>query len=129
MGFASGGIMATVLACGAADRIAAVAVVSGMTSFEGCDPSRPVPMLGVHGTGDPVLLFNGGIGDASYLQGGTQKAYLAPAGQDDLDGEGMPEVARAWAGLQGVRRGGDHGRAPRRRRHRAHLRLSRGRGR
>jgi polyhydroxybutyrate depolymerase len=101
MGFASGGIMATVLACSDADRIAAVAVVSGMTTFEGCEPTRSVAMMGVHGTGDPVLLFNGGIGDASYLQGGTQKPYAVPPGEVDLDGEGMPEIARTWATLQG----------------------------
>ncbi len=101
MGFASGGIMATVLACSDADRIAAVAVVSGMTTFEGCEPSRSVAMLGVHGTGDPVLLFNGGIGDASYLQGGTQKPYTVPPGEVDIDGDGMPEIARTWATLQG----------------------------
>jgi len=101
MGFASGGIMATILACSDADHIAAVAVVAGMTAFEGCEPSRPVAMLGVHGTGDPVLLFNGGIGDASYLQGGTQKPYVRPPGEVDLEGEGMPEIARTWATLQG----------------------------
>jgi polyhydroxybutyrate depolymerase len=101
MGFASGGIMATILACSDSERIAAVAVVAGMTTFEGCEPDRSVAMLGVHGTGDPVLLFNGGIGDASYLQGGTQKPYVPPPGDVDLDGEGMPEIARTWATLQG----------------------------
>lgn len=101
MGFASGGIMATVLACSDSDRIAAVAVVSGMTTFQGCEPTRSVAMLGVHGTGDPVLLFNGGIGDASYLQGGTQKPYAVPPGEVDIDGDGMPEIARTWATLQG----------------------------
>jgi len=42
-------------------RIAAVATVSGQLVAEpgGCRPSRPVPILAVHGTGDEVIPYGG----------------------------------------------------------------------
>jgi len=99
-GLSNGAMMTSLLACAVADRIAAFAPVAGMTLVEGCDPARPVPIRTFHGTADPILFFNGGIGDLTSLDGGTPEA-IAALPEADLDGEGQPQVARDWAELQG----------------------------
>jgi polyhydroxybutyrate depolymerase len=60
-GFSAGGGVAAWLACELAGRVAAVATVSGQLVAEpgGCRPSRPVPILAVHGTGDKVIPYGG----------------------------------------------------------------------
>jgi polyhydroxybutyrate depolymerase len=61
-GFSNGGFMSYRFACEAADLFAAVASVSGVlgTPPESCKPSRPLPILHVHGTADTTVPFNGG---------------------------------------------------------------------
>lgn len=70
-GFSQGGAMAYRLACQLSDRIAAVMVVSGFISnvdqetnntFYQCNPSRPVPILHLHGLADTCVRFEGGMG-------------------------------------------------------------------
>lgn len=60
-GFSNGGGMTNELACKMDDRIAAFAPVSGAYPPlpGGCDPVRPVPLLEIHGTADPVVPYNG----------------------------------------------------------------------
>lgn len=50
-----------ILACKLADRIAAIAPVAGAFYIEGgsCTPSRPVPVLDIHGTGDTTIPYGG----------------------------------------------------------------------
>jgi polyhydroxybutyrate depolymerase len=50
-----------ILACQLADRFAAIAPVSGAFYIEGkrCAPSRPVPVLDIHGTGDTTIPYGG----------------------------------------------------------------------
>ena len=50
------------LGCELADRIAAIAPVAGVLGIapDACQPSRPVPVFDVHGTGDIVVPYNGG---------------------------------------------------------------------
>jgi polyhydroxybutyrate depolymerase len=50
-----------ILACQLADRIAAIAPVSGAFYLQGtrCAPSRPVPVLDIHGTGDTTIPYGG----------------------------------------------------------------------
>jgi polyhydroxybutyrate depolymerase len=61
-GISNGGGMTNLLACRLAGRIAAFAPVAAAIYpiFGGCHPSRPVPYLEFHGTGDPVVPYNGG---------------------------------------------------------------------
>jgi len=59
-GFSNGGFFSYRLACERAGRFAAVAPVSGMSPQSGCNPSRPVPVLHIHGTADTVILYAGG---------------------------------------------------------------------
>lgn len=61
-GFSNGGFLSYRLACELADKIAAVAPVAGglRQTPATCIPTRPVPLLHVHGTGDIVVPYNGG---------------------------------------------------------------------
>ena len=101
-GLSNGAMMSSLVACTMADRFAAVAPIAGLMLPEPCEPSRPVPVLTVHGTADPILLFNGGIGggvlDAALGGGEAPSTTLPPA---DLDGPGYPEAVRGWAELDG----------------------------
>lgn len=60
-GLSNGGGMTNRLACELADQIAAVGMVAGAyTEFpEGCNPSRPVPVIAFHGVLDPIVPYAG----------------------------------------------------------------------
>ncbi len=61
-GMSNGGYMSIQLACRLSDRIAAVASVTGSMTHEmynQCNPQRPVPLLQIHGTDDPVVPYKG----------------------------------------------------------------------
>nr|HET7859210.1 PHB depolymerase family esterase [Caldimonas sp.] len=63
-GISNGGMVAYRVACTLAGRIAAIAAVAGemtMAASE-CRPTRPVPVLVIHGTADRNLPFEGGPG-------------------------------------------------------------------
>ena len=94
-GFAIGGQMAAVVACGHADRITAFAAVSGLFDPAGCEPSRAMPVLAFHGTADPMIPYTGGVGpnvpklglDAATIAGEAgMVARLAP----------IPTVIDTW---------------------------------
>ncbi len=59
-GFSQGGFFAQRLACDLSDRIAALGVV-GSTMSPGqqatCQPTRPVPVMFIHGDADPVIPY------------------------------------------------------------------------
>jgi polyhydroxybutyrate depolymerase len=60
-GMSNGGFMSNRLACDRADVFAAIAPVSGtLGAGVACKPSRPVSVLAIHGTDDPLVPFNGG---------------------------------------------------------------------
>lgn len=58
-GFSNGGFLSHRLACERADVFAAVAPVAGVMGIDGCNPSRPVPVMHTHGTADAVVPYNG----------------------------------------------------------------------
>ncbi len=63
-GMSNGGFMSFLLACQLSDRIAAIAPVAGsMTpdTYNACNPQRPVPVLQIHGTADPVVPYTGAL--------------------------------------------------------------------
>jgi polyhydroxybutyrate depolymerase len=76
-GFSNGGMMAHRLACALADRIAGVAPVGGgsgqfdrlLTQYYACAPTRPIPVLHIHGMNDRNYPYAGGRGSDSL--GGT----------------------------------------------------------
>lgn len=64
-GLSNGGAMALSLACRHPDKFAAVApIIVNMTDpfAEACKPGRPIPLLMMNGTDDPLIPYNGGLG-------------------------------------------------------------------
>ena len=104
-GLSAGAFMANRLACDRADLFVAVAPVAG-TLGDGvpCNPSRPVSVLAMHGTSDPIVPFDGG---PMVGRGGPSTILSAPALVErwrQVDGCGMTaETTLPGAGPQ-VRR-------------------------
>ena len=65
VGFSIGGSLVYELAALMADRIAAAAVLSGTMLGAAQPPSRPVPLIHIHGTQDRRVPFEGGRGPAT----------------------------------------------------------------
>jgi polyhydroxybutyrate depolymerase len=99
-GLSYGAMMTSAVACELSDRVAAVAPVAGIILPEGCEPAHPMPVLTFHGTADPILLFNGGVGAIPGMgePAETTETTLPPA---DLEGPGYPDTVRQWAELAG----------------------------
>lgn len=79
-GFSNGAGMAHRLACELADRIAAIAPVGGANQFalsHACAPTRPVPVLQIHGSADPCWPYAGGEGTCLAAQDGAYAAVEA----------------------------------------------------
>ncbi|MEM9076947.1 MAG: PKD domain-containing protein [Bacteroidota bacterium] len=60
-GSSGGAVMAFNLACQLSTRIAAVAGVKGIMNqavFNGCNPEKPMPILQLHGTEDPIIPYD-----------------------------------------------------------------------
>ena len=62
-GMSNGGFMSHTLACELSNRITAVASVTGsiftMQYGSNCHPTRPIPVMQVHGTADPTVPYAG----------------------------------------------------------------------
>jgi polyhydroxybutyrate depolymerase len=58
-GVSSGGTLSYRLACDLPTKIAAIASVAGVDVVLGCQPSRPISVIEIHGTGDSTIPFNG----------------------------------------------------------------------
>lgn len=103
-GLSMGAMMSSLLACRMADRFAAIAPVAGITNFDDCTPAAPMPIIAFHGTADPILGFNGGVGDIASVLGGGESNPAAPSTTlpaADLEGAGYPANVRAWAKRNG----------------------------
>ena len=111
-GISNGAIMAGRLACQLSDKIAAVAQVAGTASVEvasSCNPGRPVPVLEIHGTADPLVPYAGGT-VAPQLGGGRGQvvgvdvwasfwvANNADAPDPQVSSLGSDTTVRAWHG-------------------------------
>ena len=115
-GLSNGAFMTSVLMCELSDRIAAAAPVAGIQPVEGCEPTRPVPVVTFHGTDDPFVSFDGGIGpavatlptpDGSGTLGELEDTPEAQeqAAENGLDGGDdaptVPEITEVWADRNG----------------------------
>ena len=72
-GVSNGGAMTMTLACTRADLFtAAASVIMNLTdeSAAACHPSRPVPMLMMNGTADPLIPYQGGRGTSRFAMPG-----------------------------------------------------------
>jgi polyhydroxybutyrate depolymerase len=98
-GLSDGAFLTSVLACTMANTFAAFAPVSGIFVPSPCHPARRVPIMAFHGTADPIVLFNGGIGATlNHLLGGPAPppTTLPPT---KLSGKGIPLYVKRWAAL------------------------------
>ena len=82
-GMSNGGYFSSVLVCEAADRIAAAASVAALHHADECEPSRPVPYIGFHGTEDATVPYYGG-GGSSLLPEGVTIELFEPAIPDEF---------------------------------------------
>jgi len=89
-GFSFGAVMADRLACQHADRLTAVAVVSGAKWIgAACSPSRPVSILIIHGTADSTF----GLGAGRQLADSWLAIdHCAPPGTPAPIGDGAERV-------------------------------------
>jgi polyhydroxybutyrate depolymerase len=72
-GLSNGGAMTMTMVCARADLFAAAAsVIINLTdeSAAACHPSRPVPMLIMNGTADPLIPYEGGRGSSRFAAAG-----------------------------------------------------------
>jgi polyhydroxybutyrate depolymerase len=63
-GMSNGGFMSYVLACEESDKFAAIASVTGSivpSELEACNPIRKIPVMQIHGTADPTVVYNGSL--------------------------------------------------------------------
>jgi polyhydroxybutyrate depolymerase len=78
-GVSNGGMMALRYACSRADRLASLAVFLATMPPEAerdCRPARPLPVLMVAGTADPVVRWTGEVGPAGIA--GLQRRMSVP---------------------------------------------------
>ena len=105
-GLSNGAFISSAVGCALSDRFAAIAPVAGLLRPLPCTTSHPMPVLTFHGTDDPILLFNGGVGSRlgevmKNGPGAKPKAETLP--KADLDGAGYPANAKAWAVQNGCK--------------------------
>jgi polyhydroxybutyrate depolymerase len=98
-GLSDGAIMTSLLACTMADRFAAFAPVAGVIFAQPCRPGRLVPLVAFHGTADPILHFNGGVGTAvlNHALGSGPAPSTTTQPPADLHGSGYPAYVQDWA--------------------------------
>jgi polyhydroxybutyrate depolymerase len=58
-GYSNGAFMSSAIACEYSARVAAVAPVAGLQAVSPCTRNRPVPVVAFHGTGDPLVHYDG----------------------------------------------------------------------
>jgi polyhydroxybutyrate depolymerase len=80
-GISNGGMMAQRLACEAADLFAGAATVAGSIQVASCTPSRPIPLVMIHGTADDAVPYEGGTGSNSM----TRNTNFPPVEQQIYD--------------------------------------------
>ena len=90
-GLSYGGLMTTVLGCRLSDRFAAAAPVAGIGVLDPCERRRPVPAIIFHGTADPYLPYEGGVGAAAL-------ELPSPDDPDETLGEDTDEISDTAVG-------------------------------
>jgi polyhydroxybutyrate depolymerase len=93
-GLSNGAFLTSAVACRYADRVAAAAPVAGIRDIDGCDPSRPVPVVAFHGTADTFVSYDGGLGSSvANLPSPDGKGTIGQAGATTTTAPGTPKPA------------------------------------
>ncbi|MEE3851739.1 prolyl oligopeptidase family serine peptidase [Gordonia sp. LSe1-13] len=108
-GLSMGAFTASSVACQLADRFAAVAPVAGVQDFSWCRPSRQVPMVAFHGTGDEIISYDGGVGPRGMLLpalDGSLRTIGQQMSQDEAspsmpNEQSIPDQVGRWADRNG----------------------------
>jgi polyhydroxybutyrate depolymerase len=87
--------MAYRFACERADRVTAVGSVAGSVVVDGCQPSRPVSVIELHGTEDTLVPYTGGQPSAVEAQLGRPYTPTPAMVQRWADVDGCPAPAPA----------------------------------
>jgi polyhydroxybutyrate depolymerase len=96
-GVSNGGAMTMTMICARADLFAAAAsVIMNLTddSAAACHPARPVPMLMMNGTADPLVPYQGGRGTSRFTKDGFWSTEKTIAFWRRADGCGEQDAAR-----------------------------------
>jgi polyhydroxybutyrate depolymerase len=102
-GLSNGAFMTSAVACAYSTRVAAVAPVAGIRDITGCRFARPVPVLAFHGTTDPFVSYEGGLGPkALALPSPDGKGTLGQSGaKRQTKGPSIPQITADWAKRNG----------------------------
>jgi polyhydroxybutyrate depolymerase len=103
-GLSNGAFMTSAIACALSDRVAAAAPVAGIRDIQGCRPSRPVPVVAFHGTQDPFVAWEGGLGPKALALPAPDGSgrTLAQQGLANADkGPSITEISAAWGRRNG----------------------------
>ncbi|MCU1378374.1 MAG: poly(3-hydroxybutyrate) depolymerase [Acidimicrobiales bacterium] len=103
-GLSNGAFMTSTIGCVYADRVAAIAPVAGIRNPEGCKPSRPVPVLAIHGTADTFVGYDGGLGEGALdlpAPDGSGRTLRDIGAANQAKGPSIPETTAAWAKRDG----------------------------
>ncbi|WP_051356969.1 alpha/beta hydrolase family esterase [Azorhizobium doebereinerae] len=99
MGISNGGFMVERMACEHADLYAAFSVIMATAPAnyrEQCRPSRPVPIMFIHGTADPVIAWDGfwtPMG-ATLSAPDSAELYASLNGCASSEAESLPDLDR-----------------------------------
>jgi polyhydroxybutyrate depolymerase len=69
-GISNGGILTELLGCSMADRLLAIVPVAGLMrrdSAAKCAPARPISVIAIHATTDPIAAYSGAPGADGFL--------------------------------------------------------------
>lgn len=104
-GLSNGAFLTSAVACQYADRVAAAAPVAGIRDVDGCQPSRPVPVVAFHGTADTFVAFDGGMGSsvANLPAPDGSGQSMGEVNQEIATEKGptVPEITADWAARNG----------------------------
>lgn len=101
-GHSNGAIISYRLACELSDKIAAIAPLGAQGVYTNCNPSRPVPIMHMHGTADNCAKFEGGT------CGGCFEKFLRDAYGINIEEEfiwacmAVPAQIQEWVNRNGV---------------------------
>lgn len=98
-GFAVGAVFASIYTCDHADRVTVLATVAGLYSPEDCDPSRAVPVISIHGTGDRFVPYDGSVGSGPAGLGLTPETIAGLVFMTERPG--AEASSAAWADHDG----------------------------